>query len=343
MLETPDFRPGAGIGMTINGVVRMTPRFARKFAALIAEIVRLAKFKVLPPLKLRDEDDGGRTIAIGLQPEMWAKLDGSSNPYSFTEQHYDSSTGFSDMVGARTGTNSYEANSVTGLGGNIVRLYYHGESDDWRFSRKVYTCLWFITVKGCGLSSLQGQTVELKQSGTTVASGTTNVSGQVTLDVPAGSYDIVVTDSAGYGYNTSTTSGVTHTCGQSTTVTMAVDSDHFCGNCGACKTLPKSVSITFTYAPGYTGYVYVDDVLVWDNVTSNWLGPWHSFPDSDPTAEYRLFLGCAGGLILGRQNAFSSHTSFTSGGVGTGAVTACLPFTGHGSLTLGGGADFDVI
>jgi hypothetical protein len=254
MFESPKFKPGQGVGMNINGVTRMSASFSRKFAGFMAEIRRVGRIKVLPPIKFRDGED--RTIAIGLQPEMWAKLSGASNPYSFTEQHFDTSTGFSDMDGGRTGTsNAYEANSRAGLTGKIVKLYYEDQSTDWRFQYLGLgpppcdpgTTTATATVKGCGGFFYPGAIFGVTGPAGFSASATTDGSGFASIGLPyLGVYNWTLTPGSGsQGLQTISGSFTKAVCGSNTAVvvnTWPVLSGHHC--CGNKVAWPSTISVT---------------------------------------------------------------------------------------------------
>lgn len=115
-----------------SGRLILDDRAAQALNSIAQEIERIGKLSVMPPLILKD-NASGRHVSLELPPEIWAKLGGAGNPYSFTEQAYVPGAGWANAVGGWTGTKAYEANGVSGLAGKVVRLAYERTSDDWRF------------------------------------------------------------------------------------------------------------------------------------------------------------------------------------------------------------------
>lgn len=195
---------------------------------------------------------------------FYARLSGSSSPYAFAEVYGKLVAGaltWVDVPSGRTGL-AHSENGLAGLSGKVARLEWVPRWGAARFGFNRKGCKWTITLGGCGNTPLAGETVELKQSGATIASGTTNGSGVVVLNVPPGTYDIVATDTAGYGYATSTTTGVSHTCDQSTTIVLTGDPDHICTLC-CTNLIPKTLN--GTYAGGAFTVTY-------DAASGKWKG-----------------------------------------------------------------------
>ncbi len=94
-------------------------------------------------------------------------------------------------------------------------------------------CTTKICVTGCG-ANIVGDTVQIKSGVTVIASGTTGMSGCVTLAIPsAGSYTVVVIDPT-FGTNTSTH---TLSCGGMITIALTTPSLGCC--CNGCP-LPSA-------------------------------------------------------------------------------------------------------
>jgi hypothetical protein len=103
---------------------------ARLLNEIRAEIRRLSNLVGVPPVNV-SEDGSGRRISLDITPPIIARVSGSSNPYSFTEQTWDGGA-WIDLPGGRTGTNAFEVNAKTAQGGYVVRLFY-SLVGDWRF------------------------------------------------------------------------------------------------------------------------------------------------------------------------------------------------------------------
>jgi hypothetical protein len=210
---------------------------------------------------------------------FFVRLSGAASPYSWAEvygQVAGSTFTWVTMPSGRSGTaNAYEQNSIAGLDGKVVKLVATEFANVWRFgfSRRTILCNWTFTVRGgCNSELLAGATVNLRQSGVLIATGTTDISGVAIIDVPAGTYDVEVIDTAGYGYSTYTAS-VAHTCSQSTTITLSVDVDHFCETgCGNCLSPPNVVNISWTYPAGWTGTMWPNEALTWNASAVCWVG-----------------------------------------------------------------------
>jgi hypothetical protein len=266
----PPLRKGDTFGYRDKaGQLVLDARAAQWLNDLKDEIKRLGKVSAVPPLRW-DEDQAGRRFSIDLPRTIHAKLSGAGPGYGYVEQIFTPGTGWADMTGGITGSNAYEYNGRTGLAGKVVELEYFPVANDWRFQWIANSCKWTFTVRGCNSVAIVGATVNLRQSGSLIATGTTNGSGQLTLSVPAGTYDVEIVPVAGSGYQTYTSS-TAHTCAQSTSITLSVDSNYTCRPNGCvCDTQPNSLSITYTYPPGYAGITLPDDTLVLSG--GSWIG-----------------------------------------------------------------------
>lgn len=297
MAEFPRYRPGQPIGLRdAQGRIRINASLAKALNDAAAELKRLGNLTAQPPLRLT-EDASGRRFALDRPPEIWAKLSGSANPYSFTEQSYDPDTNsWSDRTGGRTGDDCYEARGLTDLDGKVVRIGYERTSNDWRFQYVGYGCKWTFVVKdGCTGVPLSGASVSLSQAGVEVAScSSAAVTGECTLDVPAGTYDVTITPPSGTPY-AAYSATLSHTCGETTTVSLDADSDSQCIiGCGPCSIYPKEITITWNRAagPSSTGTAFGDETLVYSSdpllfpiAGGHWLGSEeYDFPLFDPPA-----------------------------------------------------------
>jgi hypothetical protein len=124
----------------------------------------------------------------------------------------------------------------------------------------VGVCNWTFTIRGCRNLLRVGDTVNLRQSGVLIATGTTDGSGQVTLSVPAGTYDVeVVPTDARYATNTASRA---HTCNQSTSITLLPTSDYACGgDCFNCELIPATV--VGTQGADATGIEQMSGTYTW--------------------------------------------------------------------------------
>jgi hypothetical protein len=188
--------------------------------------------------------------------------------------------------------------------------------------------------KGCNSVNLAGELVELKQSGVTIASGTTNASGVVKLSVPPGTYDVVVTDSAGYGYDTSTTT-LAHTCNQSSTITLSPDSDHVCMGGLCCNISPKTIHITFTYSGPHGGSDVPDGTCTYDPALGQWWesGTWDYTSGFGQHFMGRHGIGCNpltfGYVWILELTDDSGHTNAAANGSCAAGPLGCPPNPFH--------------
>lgn len=95
------------------------------------------------------------------------------------------------------------------------------------------TVAWTFNVNGCKGTGIAGALIELKQGGVLIASCTTangtggTTLGRCILNVPAGTYDIIITGPSGAGFAVNTSSSsISGT--KTTTTTLAGDSSHVC-------------------------------------------------------------------------------------------------------------------
>jgi hypothetical protein len=195
MPDLGDFRAGQPFGRRgRDGYLRLDGPAARRLDALRARVARLGNLRGVPPI-LVGESAAGRRIAAALERPFPAKLSGSANPYGYAEQAWTGSA-WADLATGRTGTDAFEANSVTGLGGKVV-LLRRTLVGDLRFQFVRYggvqqpacgqIC---VTVKDtCSGAILEGATVSVAKAGATVGSCTTTGQVQaVTQTAPGSGY-----------------------------------------------------------------------------------------------------------------------------------------------------------
>ena len=258
MDQLPRVKPGQLLGVRDErGLLRINATTAAYLNRLVAEIKRLGRVSAQPPLRW-SEDASGRRFACDLVPAIWAKLSGSGNPYSYTQQRYNPATNtWSDMAGGRTGTsNCYESTGKAGLAGKVVRLEYVATANDWRFhyvGSGPPTLAWTFNVFGCGSKAIPGATIELRQSGVLIDSCVTGdgtggtTLGRCTINVPAGTYDITIIGPTGAGFVTST-STASIAAAKTTNTTLASDASHICSTCCGFA-FPNTIHFTDSDGP----------------------------------------------------------------------------------------------
>jgi len=185
-----------------------------------------------------------------------------------------------------------------------------------------------ILVRGCNNVNLAGQVVTLKQGGVTIASCTTDVTGQCVVSIPAGTYDVSIPAGGGYA---AYSGSLTHACpaGGTTTIDRAVDSGHICvSGCGACPAPPTSIAITWSYPPGYTGHMYNDDTVTWDGAVLAWFGTAVDSTEFPGNSFVYMFQCISGGLgyTLRRCAPITHSTTGFSGSFNTATPATCSPF-----------------
>lgn len=206
-----------------------------------------------------------------------------------------------------------------------------------------------LTLTAGGSGYLTAPSVGFSGAGGSGATGTTAIAAQCTLDVPVGDYDVTITPPADMGY-AAYSGSLSHTCGQTTTTSLDVDTDHLCsGGCGptdtssgaVCVILPKTASLTWTFNPGYTGLLWPDADLAYDPTIlgSNpaYVSDRFEFPGF--SQGYRYSMACLGGSI-GYQEQNMDGTWPTGGfllGNTVGATVTCAPFAILNGTYTGGG------
>lgn len=181
----------------------------------------------------------GKSIALALPAQTWALLSGSSSPYSFTEVRDGPGGTWVSMTNGDSGTsNVYEVNSKSGLAGKVVPITWTS-AGDWRFQYIAYappTFAWTFNVFGCAGTGIAGALIELKQSGVLIDSCTTGdgtggtTLGRCILNVPGGTYDIVITGPSGAGFAVNTSSA-SIAATKTTNTTLAADTGYACWSC----------------------------------------------------------------------------------------------------------------
>jgi hypothetical protein len=110
----------------------------------------------------------------------------------------------------------------------------------WAASRPgAITCP--IIVLGCKSAGVPDAVTTLSKDGTEIASGTTNVAGNLCVSIPHGTYDVDVMPPDGSGF--AAYSGTVNYSGTTQRVTLLPDDDHICTSC--CNyPIPKTVRFT---------------------------------------------------------------------------------------------------
>ena len=382
MAKFPRFRPGETFGFRgPGGTLVLDQRAANVLNVAAREMARLGNVSAAAPLNW-EESDAGRRLAIDLPPSIWAKLSGSGNPYSFVQQSYDPiANTWSDMAGGRTGTsNTYESTGKSGLAGKVVRIEYVATANDWRFhyvGSKPPTLAWKFRINGCSSptsTGVAGAVIELRQSGTLIASCTTadgtggTTLGECTMTVPAGSYDITITGPTGKGFATQTFTASATTL---TTRTLTADASHVCVGSLCNFPIPKTLFTTDTLGTHTltwngtiwegtattTANVFADNCVTTGTMTVTYqlgssLGAltvfWHakcckpgaSFINfyADDSATFVQFANSTGGS----RTALSCNPISLTFNVGTTGFGTSCPGVGVGFSTPGGGGSLTV-
>lgn len=136
----------------------------------------------------------GTNLALTMPQDIYARLSGSSSPYSWTNAMQTAGGTFTDRTAGLTGgtSNVYEVNGKAGLAGKVVPITWTA-AGDWRFQWVGYGgCPLTFTLNHPTTCPARGATVDFKVGGVTVFSGTTNINGQVIFPgaSASGSYTI---------------------------------------------------------------------------------------------------------------------------------------------------------
>lgn len=166
------------------------------------------------------------------------------------------------------------------------------------------TCNITVNVKGCNSANRQGATVRLKNGATVISTGTTDSSGNVTLNATghAGFLRSIVVDAdATVGYASITTI-ITVACGGSYSITTVADANHVC--CPSCN-YPVPKMLYMTDAVGTLAFTYIGRWLaqrIISGATGNVVAPnclFGSTTTTDMKIYYEMTCG-AGGFTLTR-------------------------------------------
>lgn len=190
-------------------------------------------------------------------------------------------------------------------------------------------------VLGSGGSGYTAATVGISGGGGTGANGTAAVAARCTLDVPAGDYDVTVDPPADTGYAPYSNT-LTHTCGQATTISLDVDSDHTClaAGCGPCTIMPKAVFITWNHTGGFGAFSPPDDTLTLGATILGGCATWYgatTFPDPFPwtvpvgTSQLVITAGFGGSLSV-YSLPDDGGTATPVGSWSGGGTVTCEPF-----------------
>lgn len=157
MIDFPDLQPGQRFGRRgEDGTLVLDQDAADLLNKILAGLKRSANFAAAAPLAV-SSDSSGRSVSLGQPPSIWARLYGTSNPYTFHEVTFVPGTGWQLMPTGNRGNNAYAANGVASLDGKIVRLTFEPTANDWRFQWQ--KCCWhktcFITETTCIPSAFQ--------------------------------------------------------------------------------------------------------------------------------------------------------------------------------------------
>jgi hypothetical protein len=210
----------------------------------------------------------GKALGLALPHDIWGQLSGSSSPYSFVEVMRTTSNTWATF-GHRSGTNNaYEINGKSGLNGKVVQLSWT-PAGDWRFVAPCRNCgcnpattTITFTVYGCfGFGyPISGATVTVTLGGVTVASGTTDGSGQFVANLTQpGTY----VWSASYPTLETQTGGVTVTCGNNYAVSATMFAPPTSVCCCNTTAIPQTLYLTVPTLGTVT--------LSYDSSSQHWL------------------------------------------------------------------------
>lgn len=191
---------------------------AEAYREIVARIKDRQNLSVVAPLFLRQ----GTSTVLGISNTQgfYAKLSGSTSPYSFTEQYGAASGAWADMV--RTGTtNAYEVNGVASLNNKVVWVEpgYPGEYL-FQYVGSAGSCA-TATVNTGTIScngTLTSITWDLRDAAdTTTLATATGTSASFTGVAGATGYKVRATKA---GYHTKTSATVTAGCGATVTASV---------------------------------------------------------------------------------------------------------------------------
>lgn len=178
------------------------------------------------------------------------------------------------------------------------------------------SCPWNFEINNCAGNPENIATVKVISGGSTVATCTTNISGQCSVTITLGTYDLEV-DPPANGEATYTASGVSFsTCNQTTTIGMSPSTGNICANCG-CAGIPSTL-----YLSGSGFYACVVDTLTWNSGISTWVGTYYNG-------------SCVGGVIQVNGNGTSIPGCPISIVNYTFSASTCVPY--HAAFTISPG------
>jgi hypothetical protein len=329
-----------------HGELILDTSAARLLNEIRAEIKCLSNLTGVPPVSVA-EDGSGRRISINVTEPIVALLSGSSGPYSFTEQSWTGSA-WATLPGGRTGTNAYEVNGITGLGGKVVRLR-KTLVDDWRFQyvrlgaapaapscgriciQPASNCTPFPAISGATVTVTSKQVVSIAvtaggtgfTSAPAVAFGGGVGSGATAVAVVSGGVVTAVNVTAGGNFTSTPTVTFSGGGGTGAAATATMSGDTTIGTC----TSTGQVSAINKTANG-SGYTSPPTITI------------SGGGGSGATATCVLVFGQVGAITItnGGSGYTSNPTVSFSGGGGSGAVATatiavqcCVPITAAGS------------
>jgi hypothetical protein len=266
----------------------------------------MSRFNVAPGFGMISTAAG--PVVYDARPQkIWAKLSGTTSPYSWSQVYGGGDGTFTVLSGGLSGTtNASEYNSHGGLNNVIVQLEQWGALD-FRFfapSRTSYPnpCIGSgnslsFQLLGCPTNSpVPGASVDFILGGATIFSGTTDGSGSVSVSGAApGSYTISWTYGSLSGSTSATISGACSSASRSANlVTVAGASNYGCCSfgTGCLLPLPKTLFITDSNGTTALSLTSLGSRILWRAVL---VGP--------PSIEYQL--DCDGTLTAIYCSVFS--------------------------------------
>jgi hypothetical protein len=281
----------------------------------------------------------------------WGKLSGTSSPYSAVEVYRSGTTWATYTGGYSVTSRVYEVNGIAGLNNKVVWIEPTETAGEWRcrFRRKHSTSSCNATLSGVlsgctyqGYANpIPGIAWTATQSGSVVASGTTNASGTITAFVVHSTAPVTIAYSglparAGINpYNVTPLCGSTVPCG--TSINLSGSGAYVCIAQRSYQTnyclypIATTLYLTSPISGNLVTLTYVPSATLWSGAESSALSPppcgattptiaWIYYPDAGQLqGSYR----CGTGSLVSIGSATMSHN----------CPTASSGFSANGTFT----------
>lgn len=307
--------------------LRGKPLSAAKINQLADNAEWISKLSVAPPLAMQSNPTGTHIYLQRPEP-VWARLSGSTSPYSWVEVYSSAPGTWTTLPGGRTGTtNAYELNAKAGCT-EVVELTAMG---GWyAFQWVGFGCSLVFDLFHPASCPARGATVDFKVGGVTVFSGVTNSVGRITWTGASPGVSYTIDWSFAGLTGTTSTTGCTPVA-----VTTALPTGYTTNCADAMPTL-------YITDQAGTREIYPSP----ECVDYNWGGIDYSFKSTltatgsclSPTwllvmQQWDAFGKCAGGIFA--PISVTSHSfsmSCTRPMSRSGTYTGSVPFSGTGYL-----------